>query len=438
MQWLNRAMLRLPTENTLDREEKTMAEWVERKISDIGTVVGGATPSTKKPENYEDGKIAWITPKDLSTFSGRYIERGERNITEIGLKSCSTQLLPPNTILFSSRAPIGYVAIAANEVCTNQGFKSVIPNENTDPLFLFYLLKYNKDKIEGMGSGTTFKEVSGNTMKNIVVNVPTDKKVQEKIAAILGSIDDKIEENEQINNNLEQQAQALFKSWFVEFEPFNGTMPSDWEIVPLEKIADFQNGYAFKSKELLNEPSPDCYQVFKQGHIARGGGFIPDGTKSWYPKSIASKLEKFVLKKGDILMAMTDMKDNVAILGNTAVMPLDNEYIVNQRVGHLRANGYKGVTYPFIYLLTNSTDFLVDLRSRANSGVQVNLSSSEIKASQTVLPSEEVNNAFSEITLPMFEIIINNQLENQRLAQLRDTLLPKLMSGELDVSDIEL
>ena len=330
-----------------------MAEWIECKISDIGTVVGGATPSTKKPENYENGTIAWITPKDLSTFTGRYIQRGERNITEIGLKSCSTQLLPKDTVLFSSRAPIGYVAIATNEVCTNQGFKSVVPNENTDPLFLYYLLKYNKDKIEGMGSGTTFKEVSGNTMKNIVVSVPTDKKVQKRISSMLGSIDDKIEENERINNNLEQQAQALFKSWFVDFEPFNGTMPSDWEIVPLEKIADFQNGYAFKSKELLNEPSSDCYQVFKQGHIARGGGFIPDGTKSWYPKRLASKLEKFVLKKGDILMAMTDMKDNVAILGNTAIMPLDNEYIVNQRVGHLRANGYKGVTYPFIYLLTN-------------------------------------------------------------------------------------
>lgn len=179
-----------------------MDEWVECKISDIGTVVGGATPSTKKSENYEDGKIAWITPKDLSTFSGRYIERGERNITEVGLKSCSTQLLPKNTVLFSSRAPIGYVAIAANEVCTNQGFKSVIPNENTDPLFLFYLLKYNKDKIEGMGSGTTFKEVSGNTMKNIVVSVPRDKSVQKKIADILSSIDDKIEENERINDNL--------------------------------------------------------------------------------------------------------------------------------------------------------------------------------------------------------------------------------------------
>lgn len=179
-----------------------MVEWIDCKISDIGTVVGGATPSTKKIDNYEGGTIAWITPKDLSTFSGRYIKCGERNLTENGLKSCSAQMLPKNTVLFSSRAPIGYVAIAANEVCTNQGFKSIIPNENTDPLFLFYLLKYNKEAIENMGSGTTFKEVSGNTMRNIIVKVPTDIEIQKKIASILGSIDDKIEENERINNNL--------------------------------------------------------------------------------------------------------------------------------------------------------------------------------------------------------------------------------------------
>lgn len=310
----------------------------------------------------------------------------------------------------------------------------------TTPDFVYYLIcssLVRDPAIKSMVGSSGRQRVQTDVIANLDIDFPKLSD-QVKIAGVLKSLDDKIALNNAINNNLERQAQALFKSWFVEFEPFNGTMPSDWEIVPLEKIADFQNGYAFKSKELLNEPSPNCYQVFKQGHIARGGGFIPDGTKSWYPKSIASKLEKFVLKKGDILMAMTDMKDNVAILGNTAVMPLDNEYIVNQRVGHLRANGYKGVTYPFIYLLTNSTDFLVDLRSRANSGVQVNLSSSEIKASQTVLPSEEVNNAFSEITLPMFEIIINNQLENQRLAQLRDSLLPKLMSGELDLSNIEI
>lgn len=179
-----------------------MTEWIECKISDIGTVIGGATPSTKEVDNYEGGEIAWITPKDLSTFSGRYISRGERSITEKGLKSCSTQLLPKDTVLFSSRAPIGYVAIAQNELCTNQGFKSVIPNNNMDPLFLYYLLKNNKNTIENMGSGTTFKEVSGNTMKNIVVKVPTDIKVQKKISSILGSIDERIEENNKINKNL--------------------------------------------------------------------------------------------------------------------------------------------------------------------------------------------------------------------------------------------
>lgn len=202
MQWSNRVMLRLLIENTLDREVKTMVEWKTCTISDIGTVIGGATPSTKKSDNYENGTIAWITPKDLSTFSGRYIKNGERNITEVGLKSCSAQLMPKDTILFSSRAPIGYVAIAAGEVCTNQGFKSVVPNENIDPLFLYYLLKYNKNKIENLGSGTTFKEVSGNTMKNVEIAIPRRKEDQKAISSILGALDDKIEENEMINNNL--------------------------------------------------------------------------------------------------------------------------------------------------------------------------------------------------------------------------------------------
>ena len=179
-----------------------MAEWKECTISDIGMVVGGATPSTKKPENYEGGDIPWITPKDLSSFNGRYISRGNRNITEVGLKSCSTQVLPTHSILFSSRAPIGYVAIAQNQVCTNQGFKSVVPNEDTDYLFLYYLLKYNKERIEHMGSGTTFKEVSGNTMKEICVKVPTSIDAQRRIAGVLDAIDSKIEQNEEINKNL--------------------------------------------------------------------------------------------------------------------------------------------------------------------------------------------------------------------------------------------
>ena len=179
-----------------------MGKWIECKLSDVGEIVGGATPSTKKLENYDNGKIAWITPKDLSNFTERFISHGERNITELGLKSCSTQLMPPHSILFSSRAPIGYIAIAEKEVCTNQGFKSIVPNQNTDYLFLYYLLKYNKENIEHVGSGTTFKEVSGATMRGISVQVPVSYEEQKKIGAFLGTIDDKIEENERINKNL--------------------------------------------------------------------------------------------------------------------------------------------------------------------------------------------------------------------------------------------
>lgn len=178
-----------------------MIEWKTCTLSDLGEIVGGATPSTKDETNY-GGEIAWITPKDLSLLKGRYIRFGERNITEKGLHSCSTQMMPQNSVLFSSRAPIGYVAIAAGPVCTNQGFKSIVPYENTDYMFLYYLLKYKKDAIEAMGSGTTFKEVSGSTMRRIEVRVPVEKKEQERISAILAALDSKIEANDRINDNL--------------------------------------------------------------------------------------------------------------------------------------------------------------------------------------------------------------------------------------------
>ncbi|SFG74950.1 restriction endonuclease subunit S, partial [Prevotella sp. KH2C16] len=178
-----------------------MEEWKEYKLEEIGTIVGGATPSTKEQHNY-NGNISWITPKDLSNHCGRYISHGERMITPEGYNSCSCKMLPKGSILFSSRAPIGYIAIAANELCTNQGFKSIIPdNRLVDGTFLYYLLINNKEMIEGLGSGTTFKEVSGNVIKNVVVKIPI-LEIQRRIANVLSSLDDKIELNRRINDNL--------------------------------------------------------------------------------------------------------------------------------------------------------------------------------------------------------------------------------------------
>lgn len=412
-----------------------MAEWFERKISDIGTVVGGATPSTKKPENYEDGKIAWITPKDLSTFSGRYIERGERNITEIGLKSCSTQLLPPNTILFSSRAPIGYVAIAANEVCTNQGFKSVIPNENTDPLFLFYLLKYNKDKIEGMGSGTTFKEVSGNTMKNIVVNVPTDKKVQEKIAAILGSIDDKIEENEQINNNLSEQIKTICTAWLSDYALFGGVLPDDWSKTSLFSIADFVSGYSYKGTELTE--SNIAMATIK--NFDRKGGFKLDGYKEIVPSSKLKDTQHAELF--DTLVAHTDLTQNAEVIGNAEPVMSKSGYsdIVFSMDLVKVVPKNKHISKFIIAAILQDKKFKAHCLGYVNGTTVLHLSKKALPEYQLYLPNDlSALKPLDELVTALYQQISANIEEITKLETLRDTLLPKLMSGELDVSDIDL
>lgn len=147
-------------------------DWTEGTISDLGTVVGGSTPSKAKLEYYTERGIAWITPKDLSINKSKFISHGENDITELGLQNSSATIMPEGTVLFSSRAPIGYIAIAASEVTTNQGFKSVVPKPEIGTAYVYYFLKHNLPIIEGMASGSTFKEVSGSTMKIVPAIIP--------------------------------------------------------------------------------------------------------------------------------------------------------------------------------------------------------------------------------------------------------------------------
>lgn len=150
-------------------------EWITGTISDFGAVVGGSTPSKAKPEYYTKSGIAWITPKDLSINKSKFISHGENDITDLGLKNSSATIMPKGTVLFSSRAPIGYIAIAAGEVTTNQGFKSIVPKLEIGTAFVYFFLKRNLSIIEGMASGSTFKEVSGSTMKNIPAVIPDNE-----------------------------------------------------------------------------------------------------------------------------------------------------------------------------------------------------------------------------------------------------------------------
>ena len=405
-----------------------MNKWKPHKLSEIGSVVGGATPSTTV-DAYYNGDIPWLTPKDLSDFHERYIERGERNITKSGLNSCSAQLLPAGSVLFSSRAPIGYVAIAKNPIATNQGFKSIIPNpEKVDSLFLYYLLRYNKDNIEAMGSGTTFKEVSGATMKNIEVYLPEGLEEKGGVGGIVVSVEDKIELKRRINANVEAQAQALFRSWFVDFEPFRdgpfvdsqlGKIPQGWKICCVEDLASYMvSGGTPKSLDSSYYNGDIRWFTTKE----LKDGFLFDSEKHISETALKNSAAK-LLPENTVLMAIYASPT----VGRLGILTAESTY--NQAAVGIIAK--KEIGYAFLYLLLLSER--TNLNNLASGAAQQNLNVGIVKRYRVLVPTIDILNSFNEIVNPIFTTIKNNTAQIHNLSALRDTLLPKLMAGEIKI-----
>lgn len=174
--------------------------WKVGRLDEIADVVGGSTPSKAKPEYYTQKGIAWLTPKDLSNHPAVYTSRGEIDITKEGYNSTSTKLMPKGTILFTSRAPIGYISIAQNDICTNQGFKSLVPKK-AGTCFLYCFLKYVTPEIENKSTGSTFKEASGSLMKSLKVIMP-EQKVFEDFETIVSPLFARIESLEKESSRL--------------------------------------------------------------------------------------------------------------------------------------------------------------------------------------------------------------------------------------------
>lgn len=402
--------------------------WKKYKLSEIGSVVGGATPSTTV-DAYYNGDIPWLTPKDLSNFHERYIERGERNITKSGLNSCSAQLLPAGSVLFSSRAPIGYVAIAKNPIATNQGFKSIIPNpEKVDSLFLYYLLKHNKDNIEAMGSGTTFKEVSGATMKNIEVYLPESLDEQRRIAGILGSLDDKIELNRRINANLEAQAQALFRSWFVDNETQNNNPGFFNDIIQTTLSGDW------------GQETPKGNYI-SEVYCIRGAD-IPDikcGDKGKLPTRyiLEKNLKNKKLSENDLVVEIsggspTQSTGRICLITRALLDRLGKDVICTNFCRALKPiPDYSFFIYLYWqYLYNNNTMFSYE---NGTTGIK-NLNITDfINKEPIIIPEKKKILELNKVLQPIFDMIYKNGRESEYISALRDTLLPKLMAGEIKI-----
>ena len=403
-------------------------DWRELSVSEFAEVIGGTTPSTSISSHF-GGDVPWITPKDLSNFQGRYISRGERNITREGVEAAGLQILPKGTVLLSTRAPIGYVAIAANALTTNQGFRNLVVKSGFEPEYVFYLLKQNTDRLKSFASGTTFGELSGSTLKRLRFSIPPLSE-QRAIAQVLGSLDDKIDLNRRMNQTLEEICRTLFKFWFVDFGPVrakaegrwkNGKslpgMPADmWDLWPSEfeesEIGEIPKGWQVKT---VGEVAEFLYGVPLKEQD-RNGGEVPvfgsNGIIGWHDKRLVDGPGIVVGRKGS---------PGTVTWASGDFWPIDTTFYV------VRSKESPPMDYLF-YALAQ-----LDLPSLEADSAVPGLNRRAAIGSRIVVPQPEITSRFEMTVTPLRSRVAKCLAESGTLSSYRDALLPKLLSGEVRV-----
>jgi len=390
-----------------------MSSWRECKLGDIAEVIGGGTPKTSIAE-YWNGNIPWLTPRDLTGYTKVYISHGERLITNDGLKSSSAKIMPKGTVLLTSRAPIGYVAIAENEVCTNQGFKSLVPNiEFLNSEFLYYWLKANIDYLQQLGTGTTFAEISGSVVKDIDIFLPPLEE-QKAIAEVLSSLDDKIDLLHHQNKTLEDLAQTLFRQWFIE------DVKEEWEEILITDLFEVRDGThdSPKQKE-FGKKLLTSKHILKNKLDFESSYFISE-------EDFEKINQRSIVEQGDILFSM------IGTIGLTYLeQSTDIDYAI-KNIGLFKTSQNKKFMY-FVYLWLNSSFGVEFIHENRSGSTQEYISLGNLRNIIFNLPNYEILDLFNKKIEPIFEKIMQNTKQIQTLEDLRDTLLPKLLSGEVRV-----
>ena len=391
-----------------------MAEWEKVKVGDIGKVITGKTPKTSNSEYY-GGNIPFLTPSD--DMSVKYVRRTNKYITELGRLSVKNATLPANAICVSCiGSDLGKVVITTQETVTNQQINSIIVDtDKFDIDFVYYsMLELGKILNFHSKTSTAVPIVNKSSFSQYEIDCPK-LNTQKKIGAILSSIDKKIEENNQINNNLEQQAQAIFANEFLSLD----TLPEGWKQASLIDIADYLNGLAMqKYRPTADETG---IPVLKIKELRQG---CCDDNSELCSPSIKSE---YIIHDGDVIFSWSGSLLVDFWCGGICGL--------NQHLFKVTSNKYNKWFY-YAWTKHHLDRFIAVAVDKATT--MGHIKRDELSKAEVLIPNEADYKRIETLLQPIYDLIIANRIENKKLAETRDFLLPRLISGELDVSDTEI
>jgi len=401
----------------------SVSEWREVRIGDIGDVVTGKTPSSKNPEYFGD-EIPFVTPTDYKNYH-KNIYSSERYLSQAGKEVLGNKLLPINSVIVTCiGSDMGKVAINKVECITNQQINSIILKRDlADSDFIYYTLISMQEYLKMLArGGTTMPIVNKSTFEEIKLLLPPFPE-QKAIAATLSALDDMIELNNQINKTLEEMAQAIFKSWFVDFEPFKngefeeselGLIPKGWRVAALDEIATYLNGLAMqKYPPSKNERG---LPVLKIKELRQG---FTDGNSDICSESIDNS---YIINDGDIIFSWSgSLLVDIWCGGRCGL---------NQHLFKVTSASYNKWFY-YMWTRYHLERFIAIAKDKATT--MGHIQRKHLSEAKVLIPEPNTLAFMDSVMQPIIDLVIANKVENKTLSTIRDTLLPKLMSGEIRV-----
>ena len=413
-----------------------MAEWLKTSLIDIVELIGGGTPKTSKAE-YWGGNINWLSVKDFND-ENRYVYSTEKTITEEGLNNSPTKLLRKDDIIISARGTVGELAMIPFPMAFNQSCYGVRAKDGINSTFLYYLIKHSVRKLKAMTHGSVFDTITRDTFANIEVAIP-DIETQQRVAKMLADIDDKVENNQRINNNLEQQAVLLFKKWFIEFDNSSknmletrfGLVPESFKLLKNGELPLVVTDYVANGSFASLKANVTLYQEPNYAYFIRNTDLKSGTFEVFVDEHSYNFLSKSTLYGGEIIIS------NVGDVGSVFLCPkLDKPMTLGNNIIMLRPEQENLHYYLYIWFKWLYGQSLI--QGIKGGSAQPKFNKTDFKNLPIFLPPDDLLEQFHQIVKPMFEFINENNTENQALTRTRDAILPRLMSGELDVSDIKI